>query len=198
MRPIRLNALDLPLRCRSSGTAPRRTIDKIRRILAVVDDVSNPAVNQALLDPVRHRLASLNPARPLRFARLLFIPLDPLMVAPRDWRPNEPTLPRSILAPVAKAVRAGLGHHGDRHRQDDRGPQSRCDGGDHARPGRRCGRVPPKFSPSAPPPDDWPETGLLAAAIWSAGREHRRRAPSRPAVAPHRAERGNRRPGYRR
>jgi hypothetical protein len=82
---------------------------KIRRILALVDDVSDPAINQAVLDPVRHRLAALRPVRPLGFARLLFIPLDPLLVAPRDWRPGEPTLPRSVLPPISGLVRAALG-----------------------------------------------------------------------------------------
>lgn len=83
--------------------------EKIRRVLAVVDDLSDPGVNQALLDPLRSRLATLRPARPLRFARLLFIPLDPLTVPIGVWQVGEPAVPRPILTPVARIVRGGLG-----------------------------------------------------------------------------------------
>jgi hypothetical protein len=83
--------------------------EKIRRILAVVDDLADPAVNQALLDPLRPRLAALRPVRPLRFARLLFIPFDPLTVPVAEWRPGEPAIPRPILIPVARMVREGVG-----------------------------------------------------------------------------------------
>src|ERR1700677_1689403 len=82
---------------------------KIRRVLAVVDNVSDPAVNKALLDPLRPRLASLKPVRPLRFARLLFIPIDPLTVPARAWRSGDPTVPRTALAVIAATVRTGLG-----------------------------------------------------------------------------------------
>jgi hypothetical protein len=81
---------------------------KIRRILAVLDGVADPAVNKVLLDPLRERLAVLKPARPLRFARLLFIPMDPLAVPIGAWRPGEPLIPRSILTQLAKITRAGL------------------------------------------------------------------------------------------
>nr|WP_294516848.1 hypothetical protein [uncultured Rhodopila sp.] len=82
---------------------------KIKRVIAMLDDVADPKMNQALLDPLRVRLASLNLVRPLRFTRLLFLPLDPVIVAPRDWKPDEPTVPRTALAPLARIVRAGLG-----------------------------------------------------------------------------------------
>jgi hypothetical protein len=82
---------------------------KIRRVLAVVDNVSDPAVNKALLDPLRSRLATLRPVRPLRFARLLFMPIDPLTVPARSWRVSSPTVPRPALAPIARMVRDGLG-----------------------------------------------------------------------------------------
>jgi len=34
--------------------------------------------------------------------------LDPVIVAPRDWQPDEPSVPRTALAPLAKLVRLGL------------------------------------------------------------------------------------------
>jgi hypothetical protein len=82
---------------------------KIRRILAVVDEVADPRVNQTLLDPLRPRLAALRPVRPLRFSRLLFLPLDSLIVPARAWTPGEPSIPRSALAAIALAVRTGMG-----------------------------------------------------------------------------------------
>jgi hypothetical protein len=82
---------------------------KIKRVIAMVDELADPRVNQAILDSLRIRLASLNLVRPLRFSRLLFMPLDPLIVPPQEWRPGEPTVPRTALALLAKVVRAGLG-----------------------------------------------------------------------------------------
>lgn len=82
---------------------------KLRRVLAVVDGVADPAINQALLETLRPRLATLRPVRPLRLTRLLFIPLDPLTVPLRGWRPGDATVPRPVLAPIAQIVRSGLG-----------------------------------------------------------------------------------------
>jgi hypothetical protein len=82
---------------------------KIKRITAMLDDVADPAGKQAILDPLRGRLGVLRPERPLRFARLLFTPVDSLIVPPSAWRPNDVTVPRSVLAPLSAVVRAGLG-----------------------------------------------------------------------------------------
>jgi hypothetical protein len=54
---------------------------KITRIISVVDAVSDPKVNQTLLEPFRERLAILKPVRPVRFSRMLFTPLNPLIVS---------------------------------------------------------------------------------------------------------------------
>lgn len=82
---------------------------KIRRITAMLDDVADPAGKQAILDPLRDRLGALRPVRPLRFVRLLFTPFDSLIVPPTAWRPNDATVPRTALAPLAAVVRAGFG-----------------------------------------------------------------------------------------
>ena len=82
---------------------------KIKRVIAMLDDVADPKVNQALLDPLRVRLASLNLVRPLRFTRLLFLPLDPVIVAPRDWQPDEPSGAAKRSGASAQIVRDGLG-----------------------------------------------------------------------------------------
>ena len=136
---------------------------KIRRVLAVVDGVTDPAINQALLDTLRPRLATLRPVRPLRLTRLLFIPLDPLTVPMRGWRPSDPTVPRPVLAPIAKIVRSGLGDL-----------TSVIDGiiaGHKADAGQAITQAGELLWPraaailaTAPPPEDLAETGLPLSA----------------------------------
>ncbi len=82
---------------------------KIGRVMALLDNTGDAATSEALLAPLRPRLAALKPARPLRFARLLFHPLDRLIVPPRTWRPGGATVPRTVIGPIADVVRAGLG-----------------------------------------------------------------------------------------
>ena len=83
--------------------------DKILRVVALLDRQTVPAGANAILDPLRPRLASLRPPRRLRFARLLFLPLDPTIVPVQAWRPGDPTIPRSVLIPLAQTVRGALG-----------------------------------------------------------------------------------------
>lgn len=83
--------------------------DKVRGIVAIVDGVADPRMNAAILDPVRPRLALIRPARPLRFARLLFIPLDPVIVPARGWREGQAAVPRSVLPCLARFVQSDLG-----------------------------------------------------------------------------------------
>jgi hypothetical protein len=83
--------------------------DKIRRIVAWMDMQAIPEAAQAILDQLRPRLAVLRPPRALRFPRLLFLPLDPVIVSAHVWRPGDPSLPRSVLVPVARVVHAALG-----------------------------------------------------------------------------------------
>jgi hypothetical protein len=82
---------------------------KIRRITAMLDEVSDAPGKQAILDPIRARLGALKPIRPLRFPRLLFTPVEPLIVAPRAWRAGDITVPRSVLMSLSNVVRAGFG-----------------------------------------------------------------------------------------
>jgi hypothetical protein len=136
---------------------------KIRRVLAVVDGVADPAINQALLDTLRPRLATLRPVRPLRLTRLLFIPLDPLTVPMRGWHPGEAAVPRPVLAPIARIVRSGLGDL-----------TSVIDGiiaGHKADAGQAITQAGELLWPraaailaTAPPPEDLAETGLPLSA----------------------------------
>lgn len=136
---------------------------KIRRVLAVVDGVADPVINQALLDPLRPRLATLRPVRPLRLTRLLFIPLDPLTGPLRGWRPSDPTVPRPVLAPIAKIVRSGLGDlapviEGIVAGQKVDAAQAITQSGELLWP--RAAAI----LATAPPPIDWADTGLPPGA----------------------------------
>ncbi len=96
------------------ATALRREIgdaddEKISKIIAYVDQVGDAEINRTLLDTLRSRVASLRPKRPLRLSRLLFMPLDPLIVSPASWRPGSLRVPRTALAPFFALVAGGFG-----------------------------------------------------------------------------------------
>jgi hypothetical protein len=50
----------------------------------------------------------------LRFARLLFLPLDPLIVPAARWRAAQPAIPRTAIPPIAAAIETNLGEVGRR------------------------------------------------------------------------------------
>ena len=82
---------------------------KIRQIVALLEASAEPGVRQAVLEPLRRRLSSLKPPRLLRFTRLLFMPLDGLIVPPAEWKPGQATIPRSVLEAISRTVQAGMG-----------------------------------------------------------------------------------------
>jgi hypothetical protein len=65
-----------------------------------------------LIEPLRDRLARLRPPRPLRFDRLLFHPLDLLIVTTHRWLPEQQAIPRAALMPMADHVRLAMGPAG--------------------------------------------------------------------------------------
>ncbi len=81
------------------------------QVLRMVDSLEVRGATDELLAPVRPRLRAIQPARPLRFARLLFLPVDALIVAPAAWRPNTPFVPRNALLVLANAVRETMQDH---------------------------------------------------------------------------------------
>jgi hypothetical protein len=78
---------------------------RVLQVLRYVDALADRGQADGLLAPLRDRLRRLRPSRPLRFARLLFTPLDPAIVSTRDWRAGAPQLPRSAIAPIVAMVR---------------------------------------------------------------------------------------------
>ena len=70
---------------------PAPTYEQIRRIVAMVDGLADRGGLDALLAPLRPRLAVLHPARKPSLRRLLFVPIEPLIVPPGNcsvvsWR----------------------------------------------------------------------------------------------------------------
>jgi hypothetical protein len=92
----------------SRGLAAARD-EQIMQVVAMVDAMPNRGPADQLIAPLRTRLARLRPPRPLRFARLLFLPLDPLIVAAARWRPELLSIPRTVIPVIARAVEADLG-----------------------------------------------------------------------------------------
>jgi hypothetical protein len=85
------------------------TDDKVRRVVALVEQLTERGETDLLLQPLRPRLARLRPARRLRFERLLFLPLDPVIVPPADWRPGRPSIPRTVIRSLGRIIRIALG-----------------------------------------------------------------------------------------
>jgi hypothetical protein len=136
---------------------------KIRQITAMLDEVSDATVNQVILDPLRSRLGSLKPVRPLRFVRLLLTPLDPLIVPASKWRPGEGTVPRTVLAAISRIVQSGLGREASvidkmisGHKTDATQVITLA--------GEALWQRAAEILAVSPPPADWPETGLRATS----------------------------------
>lgn len=99
-----------PRPIRELAHAAREASDsQLLRLVGVLDRLPQRGAADAVLEPVRSRLKTLRPERPMTLQRLLFVPFDGLIVAPRDWRGEGRTLPRNALTPLASAILAALG-----------------------------------------------------------------------------------------
>ena len=78
--------------------------EKILKVTRMIDLLPERGEADALLEPVRARLATLRPARRMNRTRLLFTPFVPVMVSGAAWRPGDPSIPRSILTPVSTLI----------------------------------------------------------------------------------------------
>ena len=80
----------------------------ILRVTHAIDTLAERGEADRLLDRLRPRLTTLRPPRPRLLARVLFAPLDPVIIAPGEWRQGNASIPRSVIAPVTALVRARL------------------------------------------------------------------------------------------
>jgi hypothetical protein len=83
--------------------------DNILRVLEVIDSLSSRGEADSLIAPLRKRMAELRPRRKLSLARLLFTPLNPLIVSVNDWAPDAPAIPRTAIAPMVRKVQRHFG-----------------------------------------------------------------------------------------
>jgi len=79
---------------------------KILKVVAMVDALPQRGEADTLIAPLRTRLAELRPRRPLSGPRLMFLPLDPVLVAAPRWRRGALTIPRTAVAPLLRQVEA--------------------------------------------------------------------------------------------
>jgi hypothetical protein len=84
--------------------------ERMLQVLRYVDALSDRGRADGLVAPLRQRLRQLRPARPLRFARLLFAPMDPVIVDAAAWRSGTPCLSRSMILPLSALVSRALPH----------------------------------------------------------------------------------------
>ena len=82
---------------------------QILKIVAAVEAVANRGQADELISPFRDRLTTLQPPRRLRFSRLLFHPLNPLIVPAARWRPGKFLIPRSAVMTIGEHVRIAMG-----------------------------------------------------------------------------------------
>jgi hypothetical protein len=88
------------------AAAPDRALG---RVVCLLDSLEARGAADAVLDAVRPRLRDLRPTRPLRFTRLLALPLEPALVATEAWTRAPGEIPRAALTPLSDAVRAAIG-----------------------------------------------------------------------------------------
>ena len=82
---------------------------QVARIVAMVDAMPHRGSADALIAPLRSRLAKLELARRPGFTRLLFDPINPLIMPAKLWRRGRDIgIPRSVLMPMSNALRGML------------------------------------------------------------------------------------------
>jgi hypothetical protein len=132
---------------------------KILSIVAALDSVADRGSADDLISPIRARLAKLQPPRRLRFSRLLFHPLTPLIVPASRWRPASGMFPRTAISPMANAVRAAMGEAAATVETEIVG-RTTADRDVIDRLGRSVWPTAARLLADSPPPAGWADTGL--------------------------------------
>ncbi|MBN9509880.1 MAG: hypothetical protein J0I21_12310 [Alphaproteobacteria bacterium] len=86
---------------------------RLRRVVRVVDALPERGAADALIAPLRPRLARLRPPRALSLTRLLFAPVESLIVPAAVWSPKSPAIPRPLLRVLGQDVRTALAAEAD-------------------------------------------------------------------------------------
>jgi hypothetical protein len=138
---------------------------RLRRAVAIVDALPERGEADALIAPLRPRLAELRPPRPITLTRLLFIPVERLIAPSTTWHESSPAIPRSTLAVLGTEVRTALGEQAAAELQAQMSGHSM----DEAATVAACGAVlwprAGALLPGRPVPHGWSTvTGLPATA----------------------------------
>lgn len=147
--------------------------EALARVVAVFDRMADRREADRLLDAARPRLRRLRPPRPIAFTRLLFLPLDGVIVESRNWKRADGGLPRSALPALGDAVRIAIGGEAARIEEGFDG-RSFADLAAVDATGRRLWRA--AAGAALAPPPAWEGSGLgeaefrhcvaLAAGVW--------------------------------
>jgi hypothetical protein len=87
-------------------SARQASDDQLLRLVALLDRMPVRGEADRLIEAARPRLRGRMPERPLNMTRLLFLPLEPLLTAPRDWRGEPTRVPRHAILPLSDGLRA--------------------------------------------------------------------------------------------
>lgn len=84
---------------------------QLNSVMALVDQCTDRDRLEPLLDTLRPkwRASAVSISRPASLGRILFLPVEKLLVSPAIWRPGHLTIPRSVLQPIIGQLPAMLG-----------------------------------------------------------------------------------------
>ncbi len=86
--------------------AARQASDaQLLRLVALLDRLPVRGEADRLIEAARPRLRGRMPERPLTMTRLLFMPMEALLLAPRDWRGEADRVPRHAILPLTHVLR---------------------------------------------------------------------------------------------
>ena len=138
---------------------------RIQMAVAMVDALPERGAADELVAPLRPRLARIGAPRGLNFTRLLFLPLDPVIVPNSVWRRNAPGIPRSALASLGRVARQAWPADEKAALADADARLATLTTADAERVLAAGGRVWTTAAScllSSPPPDDWTQSSGLA------------------------------------
>lgn len=148
---------------------------KLRKIVALVDQLAHPEIREMMLGPSLPRLKHLRPPRPASFKRLLFLPLAGALTDRQLWRRDEGRIPRSAIAPLIEALSPILEPEATRLSQRMRGAKLE-DPSLVDQAGRPLWQMAADAAKRVKPGPSWPNAGLndqdfeaimtIAGGIW--------------------------------
>jgi hypothetical protein len=137
---------------------------QVLQVLQLVESLPDRGDADRFLALVRDRLRALRPARKMRLARLLFQPLDLLIVSPKDWRPGAPLIPRTAVMPLVSSVSTSVGRAAEVFERVI-GALSSTDAGQLQRVGVELWPLAARALEEAAMPASWTTQGLPSAAF---------------------------------